>query len=188
VSVGIADQVRVALQVTTRIPAIFGAVYGAAVPLAAFAFSHFAAEGEPTWRLALRWAFVGLCLAFSVPKVFKVGTAVFSQGVHPRMEAAAFALLLEGAMTLADHSVTAHAVVSYFCLFVLVTLNALVCAVAAASDQRAATKERRAEANPDTLSLAPVVPLGVTRTQLQSGPAPRTSPRRTAAKRKAGGR
>ena len=62
---------------------------------------------------------------------------VYHAGGVALLLAGAFALLLEGAMTLADHSVLAHAVVSYAFLAVLVTINALYSACSAALDQRA---------------------------------------------------
>lgn len=150
----IADQVRLAFQRQNRTAAVAGFVFGALVPLAAFAFSHFGADAQ-TWQGAARWGFVVLCLLFSAPKVYRWGTAVFASGYWPRVEAGAFALLLEGAMTLADHGVAVHAAVSYACLAVLVMINALSCACSTALDQRATRAAAREERNPDTLSLVP---------------------------------
>lgn len=153
--IAIADQIKLSFQVQNRRAAAVGAVFGALVPLAAFAFSHFGAEVSD-WRGVARWCFVALCLLFSAPKVYRWATAAFASSHWPRVEALAFALLLEGAMTLADHSVLAHAIVSYACLAVLVLVNALYCACSAALDQRAKRDAARgAERNPDTLSLVP---------------------------------
>jgi hypothetical protein len=148
VSLGIADQVRTAFLKQSRTPAVVGAIFGGLVPLAAFAFSHFGA-GVESWEGKARWAFVALCLLFSAPKVYKWGCAAFSTGYLPRVESAAFALLLEGAMTLADHSVPVHAVVSYACLLVLVTINALATACSAALDQKALRAAAREQARPE---------------------------------------
>lgn len=154
--IAIADQIKLAFQVQNRRAASVGAAFGASVPLAAFAFSHFGAEVSD-WRGVARWVFVGLCLLFSAPKVYRWATAAFASSQWPRAEALAFALLLEGAMTLADHSVLAHAVVSYAFLAVLVLVNALYCACSASLDQKA-KREAARPGNADTLSLA-VVPI-----------------------------
>jgi hypothetical protein len=154
----IADQVKLSFQVQNRTAAVWGATFGAMVPLAAFAFSHFCPEAEPLWRTVARWAFVAFCLSFSAPKVYRWGCSVFASGYMPRGEAGAFALLLEGAMVLADHSVAVHAVASYAFLAVLVAINALYCACSAALNQRATRAAVREASNPDTLSLAPTAP------------------------------
>ena len=182
-TLGITDQVRLAFQQQHRIPAIVGAVLGSLPPLAAFAFSHFGLDLS-TWQGRTAVVFVLACLAFSAPKVYRWSAQAFSS----RIEALGFAVLLEGAMTLADHRTPVLAVVSYACLATLVGINAVVTAVAVALSQKAvrAAQREQAASNPDTLSLAPVVPLGLTRTQLQTGPVP-GAPRRTA-KRKAGAR
>jgi hypothetical protein len=155
--IAIADQIKLAFQVQNRRAASVGAVFGALVPLAAFAFAHFGADVSD-WRGVARWAFVALCLLFSAPKVYRWATAAFASSQWPRIEALAFALLLEGAMTLADHAVVAHAVVSYACLAVLVAVNALYCACSASLDQKTKREAARVEErNPDTLSLVPTV-------------------------------
>ena len=150
--IAIADQIKTAFLVQNRRAAYVGAIFGALVPLAAFAFSHFGSE-VTDWRGIARWVFVALCLLFSAPKVYRWATAAFASSHWPRTEALAFALLLEGAMTLADHSVWAHAVVSYACLLVLVLVNALYCACSAALDQKAKREAAREPKNADTLSL-----------------------------------
>lgn len=189
---GIADQVKLAFQVTTRVPAIVGAVYGGVVPLLAFAFSHF---GPPVGTVpgAVCAVFVAFCLGFSIPKVVKWGLSLFS-GRGAIVEAWSFALIMEGAMVLAGYvagkvgSVAGivFTVAGVVCLAILVTVNALSTACSAALGQRAVNEARRAEReaeaskNPDTLSLVPTTPaLAVVK----------RAPRRTAKPlRKAGGR
>jgi hypothetical protein len=165
-TLGIADQVRLAFQVTTRTPAIVGAVFGGIVPPLAFVFSHF---GPPvaTLKGTVCAAFVVLCLGYSIPKVVKWGHSVFS-GKGALLEAWSFALIMEGAMVLAGYlgSHWSFTVAGCVCLAILVAVNALSTACSAALGQRAVNEARRAareERNPDTLSLDPTSVLQVVR-------------------------
>lgn len=177
-NLSIADQVRTAFQIQNRTAATWGAVLGALPPLSAFAFSHFGLGALDTWRGWLAAVFVLACLLFSAPKVYKWSAAAFSASQWPRVEAVGFVVLLEGAMTLADHSVPVLAAVSYVCLVVLVCINAVVTAVALALDQKATRAAAREETrNPDTLSLVPP-PLPVAKR-----PARRIQPTRKVARR-----
>lgn len=136
---GITDQVRLAFQRQNRIPALVGTVLGSIPPVSAFCFSHFGLDLD-SWRGRLAVVFVLACLSFSAPKVYRWSLAAF----RSRLEAGGFAVLLEGAMTLADHRTLVLAVVSYVCLATLVGINAIVTACSIALDQkavRAATRD-----------------------------------------------
>jgi hypothetical protein len=155
---GIGDEVKLAFQITTRIPALVGVVFGSVVPGLAFVFSHFAPPLD-TLRGALAGAFVAFCLGYSIPKVVKWGTAVL-RGRGALLEAWCFALVMECGMVLAayigDH--WAFHVASGVCLAILMLVNALSTACSAALGQREVNAARAAarEEKPgtsDTLSL-----------------------------------
>jgi len=142
---GITDQVRLSFQRQNRIPAIVGAVLGAIPPVSAFCFSHFGLD-LGSWRGRVAVVFVLACLAFSAPKVYRWSLVAF----RSRVEALGFAVLLEGAMTLADHRTAVLAAVSYACLVTLVVINSIVTACSVALDQKAvrAAARENAEAPP----------------------------------------
>lgn len=148
---GITDQVRLAFQKQHRVAAIVGAVLGSLPPLAAFAFAHWGLDDFQDWANWIAAAFVLACLAFSAPKVYRWSVIAF----RSRLESAGFAVLLEGAMTLADHRTTVLAVVSYACLATLVFINAIVTACSVALDQKAARAAAR--------ELEPATPLEIVR-------------------------
>lgn len=137
---GITDQVRLTFQKQNRVPAVVGVVLGSIPPVSAFSFAHFGLD-VATWRAWVAACFVLACLAFSAPKVFRWSVAAF----RSRVEALGFVVLLEGAMTLADHRTPMLAVISYVCLAVLVFINAVVTACAVALDQREARTTARLE-------------------------------------------
>lgn len=152
-NLGITDQVRLAFQRQHRVAATVGAVLGSIPPLAAFAFSHFGLE-LATWRGRAAVVFVLACLAFSAPKVYRWGRVAF----RSPLEAGGFTVLLEGAMTLADHRTPVLAVVSYVCLGTLVLVNAVVTACSVALDQKAARVAAREQAR-STEETERVVPI-----------------------------
>lgn len=142
---GIVDQVKESFHPKNRIAAIVGLLLGAIPPALAFCFSHYGVNFE-TWRGWGAIALVIACLAYSFPKVYKWGKSAFRTSFLPRIEAAGFAFLIDGGMTLADHQVPILRVVSFVCLAVLIGISAIVTACSIALDQRearAAQKEAR---------------------------------------------
>jgi hypothetical protein len=137
-SLGMTDQVRVALLKQNRIAALIGGWLSKLAPIGAFAIAHFAPLDYTTPRGVYLWCLLAGCLAFSAPKAFKWGRTTFDSW----LEGAGFVVLAEG-LSLAPHDVHWFLTfVSFDALLILLVINTTTGAVRVALDQ----KETRAAA------------------------------------------
>ena len=125
-SQGITDQIRRAAQKQNRLAAIVGAVLGGFVPLATYRLAHYEASRDSALgRVALALVIAGL--VYSATTVYGWALIAFTK----RPKAAAFVVLLEGTMTLAQTPWLAAVA-----LGILTVINALATACNLADDQR----------------------------------------------------
>lgn len=117
-SLGIVDQVRVALAPQYRLAAFIGALLGAVVPLSTFVVLH--DELDTANPFDPRWLVVAGGLLYSATTVYRWGRLAFASAP----KALGFTVLIEGVMTLATDTWLAIAALSY-----LVAMNAVATGV-----------------------------------------------------------
>jgi hypothetical protein len=140
-SLGIVDQVRVALEPTYRLATCIGALLGAVVPVSTFAVLH--GEVGDLAELDPRWLVVIGGLLYSAITVFRWGRLAFGSAV----KAVGFTVLLEGVMTLSDQPWLSGLALGYLCL-----INAIATGVTLA---RGATVVAEQAAAPEAIAPAP---------------------------------
>lgn len=141
-SVGIVDQVRIALSPAHRLATCVGALLGAVVPLSVFMVLHLELEGAGgEWAAWYdpRWLIVVGGLLYSASTVYRWGRMAFSSWY----KALGFTALIEGVMSLSDQLWLSVAALAYLCL-----INAIATGV---------TLARGVEISVEPAAVAPVV-------------------------------
>ena len=108
-TIGIVDQVRVALSRQHRLATAIGALLGAAVPVSTFALMH--QEIPPEWYTEPRTLIVLGGLIYSALTVYRWGRMAFNSTV----KAVGFTVLLEGVMTLSSQGWLSAMALGYLC-------------------------------------------------------------------------
>ena len=108
-SLGIVDQVRVALEPTYRLATFIGALLGAVVPVSTFAVLHAEVGADLAQPKAM---IVAGGLLYSASTVYQWGRLAFSSWE----KALGFTVLLEGVMTLSDQMWLSGLALGYLCL------------------------------------------------------------------------
>lgn len=144
-SLGIVEQVRVALSPQYRMASFIGALLGAIVPLSTFVVLH--TEIDVHDPLDLRWLVVLGGLLYSASTVYRWGRLAFASAP----KAFGFTVLIEGVMTLATDSWLSIAALSY-----LIAMNAVATGVTLA---RGTPVDKPTSEEP-TISAEPVLATG----------------------------
>lgn len=121
-SLGIVDQVRVALEPRYRMATCIGALLGAVVPVSTFAVLHGELIDLTDYDPRLLIVLGGLL--YSALTVYRWGRMAFGS----RVKAIGFTVLLEGVMTLSDQPWLSGLALGYLCL-----INAIATGVTLAS-------------------------------------------------------